>query len=238
MDKLNLKDIVSGDCDYIDLMEIYSNSENKLKIIGNKYVCFDDALKMLFANSGISVVGEINKVRELNYDFYNTLIGCGYGDYLSTLELCQDEQLYRCQTFCVYNGKEPAQALLLANIQYDCMEADYSEYSYKKVYGYNIREFAYELYKQDWLNAYTDKNMRLDAIKSYYSYRKECAEEGVPADSYNEWIMDFGFGSNCYVCFDEFCDNEYLDEDFISSLLDNPELITTYKEDLREFSEM
>lgn len=229
MKKLILKDIISGDCDYIDLIEIYNNPENKLKVVGNKYVCLDDALSTLFMCSGIFIEREIDKSRNISYNLDYNLIGCCYGDYLSTLELRQDERLYRCQTFCMYDGKKPSKALLLANVQ----DAYANNEEFSDEYG--IREFAYALYKQEWLDDNTNKDMRLDSLKNYYSYRKECVEEGYSADSYNKWLEDVGFDTGCYVCFEEFCNNEYLDEEYIYSLLDNSELIEIYKKDVEKF---
>lgn len=52
---------------------------------------------------------------------------------------------------------------------------------------------AYELYKQDW-----------------------CKSRGYSFDEVNE---ETGIGGECYVCFDEFCTNSFVDEQYIKSLL-------------------
>ena len=44
---------------------------------------------------------------------------------------------------------------------------------------------------------------------------------------------EFGYDGELYVCYDEFLDNEYLEEDYIKELLDNEKLYNKYLEDLK-----
>ena len=37
---------------------------------------------------------------------------------------------------------------------------------------FDISEIAYELYKQNWVDTHTTREMRLDALREYYSYRE------------------------------------------------------------------
>ena len=37
---------------------------------------------------------------------------------------------------------------------------------------FNISKVAYELYKQEWIDTHTTRDMRLDALREYHLYRK------------------------------------------------------------------
>ena len=41
----------------------------------------------------------------------------------------------------------------------------------RKETKFNIREIAYELYKQNWVDTHTTREMRLDALREYCSYK-------------------------------------------------------------------
>lgn len=53
---------------------------------------------------------------------------------------------------------------------------------------------------------------------------------------YSEWMDEFGYDGECYVCFGEFLDCEYQDESYIESLLNNDTLYQFYKR-IREYEE-
>lgn len=46
---------------------------------------------------------------------------------------------------------------------------------------------------------------------------------------FNDYLMEFGYDDEIYVCFEEFCENEYLDSEYIEQLLDSDVLIAEYK---------
>ena len=103
----------------------------------------------------------------------------------------------------------------------------------------DITEIAYELYKQDWIDTNTTREMRLDSLRNYYSYRKECIEADLEIDSYEEWLLEGGYESgSLYVCFEEFCDAEYHDKEYIVSLLSDPELVKLYYLDVDNDEEL
>lgn len=103
---------------------------------------------------------------------------------------------------------------------------------------FDITEIAYELYKQDWVDMHTTREMRLDSLRNYYRYRKECIEEDLEMDSYEEWLLEGGYDSGLYVCFEEFCDAEYHDKEYIVSLLSDPELVKLYYLDIDNGEEL
>ena len=98
---------------------------------------------------------------------------------------------------------------------------------------FDISEVAYELYKQDWVENNTSKEMRMDALRVYYEYRQECIEMDTEIDSFEEWISEVGYGQgSLYVCYEEFCDMEYHDKEYMCSLLNNEKLIAMYYKDI------
>ena len=81
------------------------------------------------------------------------------------------------------------------------------------------RKRAYEAYKLDWMiqHGYT----LADLIKEL----KSCVEE-VDEDEFIDlntifegWEYDYGFHSEIWACYDEFCENEYQDKEYIKQLL-------------------
>ena len=84
----------------------------------------------------------------------------------------------------------------------------------------DIRKLCYELYKIDWKHSHITKEREMDSIKDYY-------ERLIDNDSeytYEDYIEEFGYGGELYVCFEEFCDAEYYDVDYMRTLLDNDKL--------------
>lgn len=94
-----------------------------------------------------------------------------------------------------------------------------------------ICRLCYELYKVDWKHSHMITAEReMDSIKSYY-------EDLVDDDTeytYNDYLEEFGYDGELYVCYEEFLDVEYMDEDYICSLLDNEKLIAMYRKDIKE----
>lgn len=97
----------------------------------------------------------------------------------------------------------------------------------------DISKIAYELYKQDWVDEHTTREGRLQSIREYHDYVQECAEDGFEADSYEDWLFEVGYHGALYVCYDEFCDEEYHDVGYVKSLLGGDEvLLKKYYEDI------
>lgn len=92
----------------------------------------------------------------------------------------------------------------------------------------DIKKIAYEKYKLDWMlnHGYT-----LDDLISVLSDCIEEAKEDL-AVVFDVWESDYGFGSEIWVCFDEFIDNEYQNSAYMWKLL-NWEEYDRYLEDMK-----
>ena len=97
----------------------------------------------------------------------------------------------------------------------------------------DISKIAYALYKQDWVDCHTTPWQRLQSIREYHDYVQECHDEGETPMSYEEYLFDYGFQGSLYVCYEEFCDEEYHDIGYIKHLLGDDEgLLERYYADL------
>lgn len=95
----------------------------------------------------------------------------------------------------------------------------------------DIKKLCYELYKVDWKHDHgiTPKREMM-TIKDYY--------EGLVDDdaefTYEDYLEEFGYDGEIYACYDEFCDNEYEDEEYMRLLLKKKKLINLYLKDIGE----
>ena len=94
----------------------------------------------------------------------------------------------------------------------------------------DIRKLCYELYKIDWKHSHITKEREMDSIKDYY----EGLIDNDIEYTYEDYIEEFGYNGELYVCFEEFCDAEYYNVDYMRTLLDNDRLINIYHEDIEE----
>lgn len=94
----------------------------------------------------------------------------------------------------------------------------------------DIRKLCYELYKIDWKHSHITKEREMDSIKDYY----EGLIDNDIEYTYEDYIEEFGYDGELYVCFEEFCDAEYYDVDYMRTLLDNDKLINIYHKDIEE----
>ena len=94
----------------------------------------------------------------------------------------------------------------------------------------DIRKLCYELYKIDWKHSHITKEREMDSIKDYY----EGLIDNDSEYTYEDYIEEFGYNGELYVCFEEFCDAEYYNVDYMCTLLDNDRLINIYHEDIEE----
>ena len=97
---------------------------------------------------------------------------------------------------------------------------------------FNIKKVAYELYKQAWVDSHTTPEARLDELREYFLYCKECVDDGDTPATHKSSLEESGYpGGMIYVCYGEFCNNEYLVQEYIEQLLKNDELIALYRAD-------
>lgn len=94
----------------------------------------------------------------------------------------------------------------------------------------NVCKIAYALYKQNWINGHTNSQMRMDALRNYYEFLLKNDSKHL---SYEEYLLQFGFNGNIYADYEEFRKNQYKNTKYMCKLLDIPELINIYLEDLR-----
>ena len=95
----------------------------------------------------------------------------------------------------------------------------------------NITELCYELYKIAWKRSHgVTPTKEMETVKTYF---KDLANNEVDC-TYNEYIEEFGYNGELYVCYDEFCDNEYLDDEYMCCLLKKKKLINLYLKDIEE----
>lgn len=95
----------------------------------------------------------------------------------------------------------------------------------------DIKRMCYELYKIDWkLSHNITAEREMEAIQDYFVGLVDAYTE-YP---YEDYLEEFGYNGELYVCFEEFCEAEYLDEDYIINLLGHDDLIILYKKDIKE----
>lgn len=95
----------------------------------------------------------------------------------------------------------------------------------------NIKKLCYKLYKEDWkLLSGISRNAEQRYLIDYYLYTLS-EDNGI---TYEEYIEEYGYNGELYACYDEFLDNEYLEEEYILSLLQNKILQEEYLKDIRE----
>lgn len=94
----------------------------------------------------------------------------------------------------------------------------------------NLTNLCYELYKVDWKRSHgITPEIEMDSIKNYYEYLANTDSDCT----YDDYIFEFGYDCGLYVCYEEFCENEYLDWKYMIWLLDNEQLIEMYIDDKR-----
>ena len=93
------------------------------------------------------------------------------------------------------------------------------------------KETAYELYKQDWLRRMDQKSWKQTANEYIESVAESDYEEGfgIIADDFSDYIEENGFGSSLYVCYDEFLDAEFTDQEYITELVGEGPLLDIIK---------
>lgn len=94
----------------------------------------------------------------------------------------------------------------------------------------NISKLCYELYKADWKRNHITPEIEMDIIKNYY---EDCADSDGDY-TYDEYLNEFGYDGELYVCYEEFYENEYRDVSYICWLLDNNKLIEDYIYDVKQ----
>ena len=66
--------------------------------------CYDDDLATLFDDFGIGLGKSFNVEKVFNFDDDYEPVGLDYGDYIETVELHQNGNIYLVPVYCAYNG--------------------------------------------------------------------------------------------------------------------------------------
>ena len=97
-----------------------------------------------------------------------------------------------------------------------------------------IAQLCYELYKIDWESDHkiTAKRKRANVLDYYKGLLNGDYDEDY---TYEDYLDEFGYDGEIYACYDEFLDNEYLDTDYMCSLLrKHTKLIKLYYKDVED----
>ena len=97
----------------------------------------------------------------------------------------------------------------------------------------HISRLCYELYKVDWKHSHMiTPDREMDSIKDYYEMLLNEHDSDEFFYTYENYLEDVGYSGELYVCYEEFCEAEYLDRDYIHSLLNNESLFAVYQKDM------
>ena len=94
----------------------------------------------------------------------------------------------------------------------------------------NIKDLAYELYKTDWMSRISTER-RFNALRDYYL---NVDTETRYSYTFEEWISEQGYDGELYVCFAEFLQTEYLEDEYMKALLADTALYEEYLKDIKE----
>lgn len=95
-----------------------------------------------------------------------------------------------------------------------------------------ISKLCYELYKIDWKRYHMITEEReMDCWKDYFEYVENMNFEEY---TYNDYLKEFGYNGEMYAYYDEFCNTEYYDREYMCSLLSNSKLIEMYYKDMEQ----
>lgn len=91
----------------------------------------------------------------------------------------------------------------------------------------NFKKLAYEMYVADWKRSHkVTPKTELDLMRNLMI---ETFVDGDAYVSYKYYVEEIGGYPQGYpACFDEFCDIEYLDKEYMHKLLKNKDLIKLY----------
>ncbi len=95
----------------------------------------------------------------------------------------------------------------------------------------DIKSLCYNLYVFDWKKEHNiTSDDEIAVMKRYLKeYPPECfSKANPPEQTFDEYLEEYGYNGELYVCFDEFLDNEYEDEEYIQYLLSGTNLYPSY----------
>lgn len=81
-----------------------------------------------------------------------------------------------------------------------------------------LKKCSYELYKVDWIGSQIKPEQLLAEYRTYLFEKEENWDYGEDF-SFEDYLFEFGFSGSIYVCFEEFLGAEFLDAEYMKSLL-------------------
>lgn len=80
----------------------------------------------------------------------------------------------------------------------------------------DITRIAYEKYKLKWMldHGYDLSNLLGELEEMHCEYPDQ-----TPCELFDNWVADVGFSSEIWACYDEFMENEFLNSDYMMSIL-------------------
>ena len=88
-----------------------------------------------------------------------------------------------------------------------------------------VKRKLYEAYKQEWVEENVTAAMEEEAENEYEELSEDYA-------SFNDYIEENGYQGSLYVCYEEFLDCEYQDEDWIKSHLNSEQAKVLWENDV------
>lgn len=91
-----------------------------------------------------------------------------------------------------------------------------------------FKKLCYELYKLNWKSEHKiTAECEMKTFRQFIDYKMSLDND----ITYDDYISGFGFDGHLigWACYDEFCTNEYLDTEFMESILQQPNLIDIYR---------
>lgn len=94
----------------------------------------------------------------------------------------------------------------------------------------NIRKLCYELYKIDWKQSHMiTMEEEMNNLRRYYEMLISCENPYT----YDDYLNEYGYEGTIYVCYEEFCQAEYLDMQYMCNLLSDNDLVKLYHSDIK-----
>ena len=97
----------------------------------------------------------------------------------------------------------------------------------------DIAQIAYEKYQLDWMKEHNCSLMDIINTMDGIWNDDEDKEELSPGNAFEAFEIDCGFNGSIYVCYQEFLGAEYLDEEYMKSLLSDEEF-NRYQENIEK----
>ena len=86
-----------------------------------------------------------------------------------------------------------------------------------------ISKLCYELYKADWKRRHVTADIEWDSIKNYQGLIELCDDTDY---TYEDYVSEFGYNGELYVCYEEFLEEEYYDVFYMTGLLKGNDNLT------------